>query len=301
VVAAGRYSVAPQQRVVAVSEFADQPAGASTVDVIGVGAGFYEAVGARLEPAPPPVAPNPIPGVVVSEAVLTRLRAGPGEMILLGGRLHPVVATLEDSGSFPQAQLAVLVDERYFDAAFAGAAFVESGVTLRVAPGGAAGIAAVAPVVLRPDAASALRAVAAGDPARLRASVESDLGTFALAAVALGVLAATFGIANVLLVSTMQRRPEFGLRRALGAKSSAIVLQVLVEAVLTGLLGGLVGSALGTLIVVVWSEVQGWVAVLSASTILLGLVVGVAATAAGSLLPAVLAGRVQPADALRSS
>src|SRR5690606_36032208 len=128
--------------------------------------------------------------------------------VLLGGRSHQVAAVIEDAGSFPQANLAVFVVEDLFDQVYRGTDGVESGVAVDVTSGAAPGVAEVAAVALRPDRPATLRVTAAADPAQLRGKVEGDVGSFALTAAGVGLLAATFGIANVLLVSTMQRRAE---------------------------------------------------------------------------------------------
>jgi len=64
---------------------------------------------------------------------------------------------------------------------------------------------------------------------------------YALAAIALFI--ATIAIANTTLLNTIERRPEIGLRRALGAKRSHIARQITLEAAITGTIAAIAGTA----------------------------------------------------------
>ena len=97
-----------------------------------------------------------------------------------------------------------------------------------------------------------------GDPDPFRVtSLESELEKFhklsgAVTAIAGGVVGVSLlvggiGIMNIMLVSVSERTREIGLRKAVGARPSAIMLQFLIEAVVLCLLGGLIGIGLGYL------------------------------------------------------
>jgi putative ABC transport system permease protein len=123
-------------------------------------------------------------------------------------------------------------------------------------------------------------------------------GVFLVLAVIV-LLAGGVGIANVTMLSVMERVGEIGLRRAVGATGRQIAGQFVAESVVIGLLGGLIGAALGVFAVVgvavarSWTPVVNpWVAVGGA---LLGAVVGLVAGG----LPARRAARIEPVDALR--
>lgn len=66
------------------------------------------------------------------------------------------------------------------------------------------------------------------------------------------------GIANVMVISVLERRAEIGLRRALGATRRHVATQFLGEALLLSLIGGVGGVALGVLATSVYSSIKGW-------------------------------------------
>ena len=76
------------------------------------------------------------------------------------------------------------------------------------------------------------------------------------------LLVGAIGIANVTLVSVMERTGEIGLRRALGATRRHIAQQFLLESSAMGFVGGILGASLGTLVVVAVSAYQTWTPVL---------------------------------------
>jgi putative ABC transport system permease protein len=89
------------------------------------------------------------------------------------------------------------------------------------------------------------------------------------------------GIANVTLVTVMERTAEIGLRRALGARRRHVAVQFLTESMVIGLIGGIVGAGMGILAIVVISVVRDWTPVvdgyLAAEAPLVGAVVGLLA------------------------
>jgi putative ABC transport system permease protein len=106
---------------------------------------------------------------------------------------------------------------------------------------------------------------------------------------------------NTTLVAILERVPEIGLRRALGARPRDIAAQVLIECGLVGLLAGLIGGSLGVMIVVGVCLGNGWSAVVEPSIVALAPLVGTMIGIVASLYPALRAARVQPISALRRS
>jgi len=158
-----------------------------------------------------------------------------------------------------------------------------------------------APIALSPNAPENFTVTAPSGKSDLQDDIQADVNIVFLILGGIALLAGGLGIANVTMLSVMERIGEIGLRRALGATRRDIGLQFMVESVVIGLLGGLIGSALGVFAVVIVSVAQGWTPILdpwlAIGCALLGAVVGLAAGA----LPARRASNIEPITALRGS
>jgi putative ABC transport system permease protein len=75
---------------------------------------------------------------------------------------------------------------------------------------------------------------------------------------AVALLVGGVGIANVMVISVLERRSEIGLRRALGATRRHVAEQFLAEAVLLSVLGGLAGTIIGAVATVIYAVSQHW-------------------------------------------
>jgi putative ABC transport system permease protein len=128
-------------------------------------------------------------------------------------------------------------------------------------------------------------------------------GTFDSLFLGLGAFALLIGavdVANIMVISVLERRSEIGLRRALGATKGHIRIQFLSESILLSLLGGAVGVGLGVLATAVYASTRGWTVVVPvvawAGAFGAALVIG----AVAGLLPALRAARMSPTEALWS-
>ena len=119
-----------------------------------------------------------------------------------------------------------------------------------------------------------------------------------LGAVALLVCAG--GVANIMIISVLERRQEIGLRRALGATRAQIRIQFLSEAILLSLIGGVVGVIMGVISTAVYAHAKGWSIVIPPEAWAGGLTAALAIGAIAGLLPAIRAARLSPTEALWS-
>jgi macrolide transport system ATP-binding/permease protein len=157
-----------------------------------------------------------------------------------------------------------------------------------------------APIALHPTEPSLLRVAAPPDPEKLRAGVKNDLNALFLLLGGVSLLVGALGIANVTLVSVLERVGEIGLRRALGAARRHIAAQFLVESAAMGLLGGIIGTSLGTLVVVGVSASRTWTPVMDPWVPLAAPVVGAMIGLLSGTYPALRAAAMEPVDALRA-
>ena len=165
--------------------------------------------------------------------------------------------------------------------------------------GATALIAEQAPFALAPAKPQGLKAAYAPEQKRVREAVQSDLTLLFLMLGAVSLIVGAIGIANVTLVSVMERTGEIGLRRALGATRRHIACQFLLESSVMGCVGGIVGASLGTLVVVGVAAYQGWTPVLDPLVPIAAPLIGAVTGFVAGTYPALRAARMEPVDALR--
>jgi putative ABC transport system permease protein len=115
---------------------------------------------------------------------------------------------------------------------------------------------------------------------------------------AVALLVGAVGVANIMVISVLERRQEIGLRRALGATKGQIRIQFLSEALMLALAGGLAGVTLGALSTTVYAHIKGWATVIPPEAWAGGLGAALLIGALAGLLPAIRAARLSPTVAL---
>ena len=107
------------------------------------------------------------------------------------------------------------------------------------------------------------------------------------------------GIMNIMLVSVRERTREIGIRKAIGARGSDILLQFLVEALVLSLAGGLIGIVVGVVVSAVIGAIAGWGFSFSPVTVVVAVGFSLAVGVIFGVWPARQAARLDPITALR--
>ena len=114
----------------------------------------------------------------------------------------------------------------------------------------------------------------------------------------ISLLVGGIGIMNIMLASVNERKKEIGVRRALGASKSDIVVQFLVEASLISFIGGFIGIFTGVVISYAISYYTGWRTVIPLSSVFVSFFVSLVGMIFG-IFPAVKAAKMDPVKVLR--
>jgi len=255
------------------------------------------AQGAFLNPA---TATEPVAVLGAQAAVQLGIdQVLPGERVWLGGQWFYIAGILAPAPLAPEIDSSVLVG---FPAAAAYLGFDGHPSTLYVRAETAAvqSVDALLGAQADPEDPSGVTVSQPSKALVARAEAKSAFtGLFvALAAVALFVGA--IGVANIMVISVLERRREIGLRRALGATRGHIRIQFLSEAMLLAGLGGAAGIGFGVAATAVYALTQGWAVVVPPLAWGGGLAAALAIGAISGLVPAQRAAALAPTEALRT-
>jgi len=240
------------------------------------------------------------PVAVLGSAAAQRLgidRLWPGERIWAGGQWFYVAGILRSATLAPEIDSSVLIGfpaaERYLHYDGHPSSIYVRAQTSRVT---------------RVDGLLAAQANP-GNPGQVDVSqpsavltaqvaVKGAFSTLFLGLGAVALLVGAVGVANIMVISVLERRSEIGLRRALGATRGHIRVQFLSEAVLLSLAGGAAGVAAGALATASYAHAKGWMVVIPAEAWAGGLGAAVLIGALAGLWPALRAARMSPTQAL---
>jgi putative ABC transport system permease protein len=139
-------------------------------------------------------------------------------------------------------------------------------------------------------------------PLALLRQAEATKRTFSIvlgSIAGISLLVGGIGIMNIMLASVTERTREIGIRRAIGAKRIHIIRQFLIETMVLSLSGGLCGLLLGVTIPAIITATSGMPTVVTASSVILALVISAGVGIVFGLYPAIRAARLSPIEALR--
>jgi putative ABC transport system permease protein len=252
------------------------------------------------------------PVAVLGASAAQRLgidRVYPGERVWLGGMWFYVAGILNPATLAPEIDASVLVGypaaERYlgYHTSVTGRPTHGQPTTIyvRAQTGHVRTVQSILAQAAYPEYPN--QAVVSQPSAALtaRAQATSALNSLFLGLGAIALIVGAVGVANIMIISVLERRSEIGLRRALGATKGQIRTQFLSEAIILALIGGAVGIAGGALATIIYASSKGWAIVIPALAWGGGIGAAVAIGAIAGLLPAIRAAQLSPTEALRTA
>jgi putative ABC transport system permease protein len=220
-----------------------------------------------------------------------------GERIWLGDQWFYVAGILNPAVLAPDVDTSVLVGYPAAET-YLGADGHPSTIYVRAETGQVDAVQSLLAAAANPQAPNQVDVSQPSQALVARADAQSALNGLFLGLGAVALLVGAVGVANIMIISVLERRSEIGLRRALGATKGHIRMQFLSEAILLALVGGSAGVAAGTVATAVYASAKGWAIVIPVIAWAGGIGAALAIGALAGLLPALRAARMSPTQAL---
>lgn len=176
---------------------------------------------------------------------------------------------------------------------------VQSTALIETVAGAAPQVAHQVPFIINPYQPQQVSVSAPSDPSTLRSQIERSVQLSLVIVTLIALIGAVVGLANAMVLAVVERRQEFGLRRAIGARGIHVLTQTIVESSCVGFVGGVVGLAGGLIAVLVITIANRWEPTFDLRLAPVAVLGGVVVGALGGTLAAVQATLIRPSDALR--
>jgi putative ABC transport system permease protein len=242
------------------------------------------------------------PAAVLGAAAAQRLGIDtifPGERIWVGNMWFYVVGILNQAVLTPEIDSSVLIG---FPAAekYLGFDGHPSEIYLKTLTSQVDAVQSVLAQTANPESPNDVDVSQPSEALVVEADAKAALNYLFLGLGAVSLLVGAVGVANIMVISVLERRSEIGLRRALGATKGHIRVQFMAEAVLLSLMGGAVGVVAGAVSTAVYASTQDWEVVVPTVAWAGGLGAAIVIGAVAGLMPALRAARMSPTEALWS-
>jgi putative ABC transport system permease protein len=236
-------------------------------------------------------------------------RIHPNQRIWLGGQWFTLAGILQPSPLTPDIDDSALIGypaaQKYFGYLTIAHGDQETGppstIYVRAATGHEAAVQALLAQTADPEAPNEAAVSQPSDVLTARAAAAGAFNGLFLGLGAVALIVGAVGVANIMIISILERRSEIGLRRALGATRGQIRAQFLAESLLLAVIGGVVGVLVGASATAVYAGSKNWAVVIPAEAWSGGIASAILIGAFAGLLPAVRASRMPPTVALRTA
>jgi ABC-type antimicrobial peptide transport system permease subunit len=241
------------------------------------------------------------PAVVLGSIAANRLGIDrTGIRIYIGGHWFAVVGILKPLSAAPEIDRSALVGFPVAESllGFRGS---PSTIYIRADPDQMSAVRNVLPFTVYPARPEAVEVSRPSDALAARAAARLALQGLLLGLSALALLVAGIGVANVMVISVLERRTEIGVRRALGASRRHIGLQFFAEAIVISFTGSVGGLGFGSAFVLFYARIHGWPAIIPLESLVLGFAAAISVGVVAGIYPAIRAARLMPSEALRAA
>jgi putative ABC transport system permease protein len=224
----------------------------------------------------------------------------PSSQVYIGGQYFAVIGILASVDVAPEIDDAALVSFPIASTQLGLSNGLATRIYLRANPDQVVAVAAVLPFTASPAAPEAVEVRRPSDILIARIAAKTTFVGLFLGLGAVALLVGGVGIANIMVISVLERRGEIGLRRALGARARHIAVQFILESIALAVLGGLAGVGLGCLATLVAAHLGGNTTAIPLQAPLAGFAAALIVGVLAGVYPATRAARLAPADALRT-
>ncbi|MDJ0923718.1 MAG: ABC transporter permease [Acidimicrobiia bacterium] len=243
--------------------------------------------------------PTAVLGSVAAERLGIREVTGT-QQVWLGDQWFTVIGVLDEFELNPDLDRAALVGMTTSET-FLDHETVPSSILIRVDPDYVDDVTAVLSATANPQNPEEVEVARPSDALEAKEAADDAFTALFLGLGAVALLVGGVGIANVMVISVLERRSEIGLRRALGATKRHVAVQFLGEALLLSAAGGVGGVLLGWAVTGVYANIRGWTTLIPPLAIGGGIAAALVIGVIAGLYPAIRAARLSPTEALRSA